>query len=161
MDEAKFCCDSKLDVKIMPSVEETKQQQQRGIALVATPLKTPETKRRSAFSFVTPIVCSGRRRREERAAYEATRTFIGAGFDEFEYADVKTPTLEVPIRPVSVLVITGTLLVRLSLGETKQGWQTSAVMARLILGDTAIDESGMGAVSWIQRMSLSSLGVEV
>jgi hypothetical protein len=59
--------------------------------LVATPVKTPETKRRSAFSFLTPIICSGRRRREERAVYEAASTFIGAGFEEFEYADVRDP----------------------------------------------------------------------
>ena len=152
MDEAEFWSDSKLDVTIMPTAHEKKQ----GTVLATPTNKTPQKKTRG-FGILTPLICSGRRRREERAVYEAASTFIGSGFEEFEYDHVDLSKSE-GARPVSVMYITGKLLVRLSLQE-KHGWKKSAVIARLVLGDTAIDESGKGVVTWVQSMPLSSLAV--
>lgn len=56
------------------------------------------------------------------------------------------------------MYITGKLLVRLGL-EEKHGWKRAAVIARLVLGDTVIDESGKGVVSWVQRTALTKLAV--
>jgi hypothetical protein len=153
MDEVEFWSDSKLDVNIMPTAEEKR----LGVAAYVTPIKTPERKQRSAFGIFMPLICSGRRRREERAVYEAASTFIGSGFEEFEYAGVDIPITEV-VGPVSVMYVVGKLLVRLSL-EEPHGWKKSAVIARLVLGDTAIDESGKGVLRWVQSMPLSSLAV--
>lgn len=153
MDEAEFWSDSKLDVNTMPTAEEKR----LGVAALAAPIKSPEKTQRSGFGIFTPLICSGRRSREERAVYEAASTFIGCGFEEFEYAGVDIPITEI-VGPVSIMYVIGKLLVRLSL-EEKHGWKKSAVIARLVLGDTAIDESGKGVLLWVQSMPLSSLAV--
>lgn len=144
MDDAEFWSDSKLDVATMPTVEERKQ----GMVL-ASPTMTPKkATKSSAFGIFMPLICSGRRRREERAVYEAASTFIGSGFEEFEYAQLDASVSERP-GPVSVMYITGKLLVRLGL-EEKHGWKRAAVIARLVLGDV---------VSWVQRTALTKLAV--
>ena len=89
--------------------------------------------------------------------YEAASSFIGSGFEDLEYAHVSVPPSDTR-QYVSVMYMTGKLLVRLSL-EEKHGWQKSAIIARLVLGDTAIDESGKGVLRWIQNISLSTLAL--
>jgi hypothetical protein len=104
----------------------------------------------SAFGIFMPLICSGLRRRQERAVYEAESTFIGSGFEELEYLGFDIPVTEV-VGPVSVMYVVGKLLVRLSLEEL-HGGKKSAIIARLVLGDTAIDESGKGVLRWVQSM---------
>lgn len=152
MDEAEFWSDTKLDVTMLPTAEEKKQGK-----VFATPTKTSAKKSRSGFGILSPLICSGRRRREERAVYEAASSFIGSGFEEFEYEHIDVSMSE-RVGPVSVMYITGKLLARLSF-EEKYGWKKAATMARLILGDTTINETGKGVVIWMQSISLSSLGV--
>jgi hypothetical protein len=148
---------------ISTSIEEKKRRVKSGPVLdIPSPIRTPiATKpQQSALSrILTPLICSSHRRREERAVFEAASIFI-SGFEESEYAESNYFDVSIPGRGVLVSVnfVTGKLLVRLSL-EEKHGWKKCAATARLVLGDTIVDESGRGVVDWLQRMPLATLAV--
>ncbi len=100
--------------------------------------------------------CYNNCRREGRTVYEAASIFIGSGVEDLEYAGVNIPITEV-VGPVSVIMyVTGKLVVQLK-SQRKHGWKKSAVTARLVLGDTAIDESGKVVLCWVHRTPLLSL----
>jgi hypothetical protein len=155
LSDADFWSDNRLDVGcISTSIEEKKRRVKSGPVMdIPSPIRTPiATKpQQSALSrILTPLICSSRRRREERAVYEAASIFI-SGFEESEYAESNYFDVSLPRRGVLVSVnfVTGKLLVRLSL-EEKDGWKKCAAIARLVLGDTIVDESGRGVVDWLQ-----------
>lgn len=166
--------DVKLNSSSIPTAEE-KQQPGKEVngkhpsdGVILTP---PKLKRQSTLTSMfnplfclraTPLICvgNGKEKCEEKVVYNANGAFIGSGFEEIDYdaLEQNSSILERGAK-VSVLFLTGKILVRLCLEDGEGGWNRAANLSRLVLGDTAIDESGEGVLKWFQRTPLQTLAV--
>eukprot|EP00548_Thalassiothrix_antarctica_P011723 CAMPEP_0194163202 /NCGR_PEP_ID=MMETSP0152-20130528/79913_1 /TAXON_ID=1049557 /ORGANISM="Thalassiothrix antarctica, Strain L6-D1" /LENGTH=900 /DNA_ID=CAMNT_0038873175 /DNA_START=1796 /DNA_END=4495 /DNA_ORIENTATION=+ len=119
---------------------------------------TSRKKFRSTLSaLLTPLSCI-RSRQKDCDIYKVNNSFISSTSEETEYEALNQGIL-ISERgaKVSVMFLTGKILVRLCVEDGKGGWTRAAILAQLVLGDTVIDESGKGVLEWFQRSSLPIL----
>mmetsp|Transcript_20400 Transcript_20400/g.30272 ORF Transcript_20400/g.30272 Transcript_20400/m.30272 type:complete len:1520 (+) Transcript_20400:178-4737(+) len=176
MTDAEFWSDDvKLNATSIPTAEEKKKIEKAANGrnpqadIILTPTKV---KRQSTLGVIfnplfcsrstTPLICIGssKKNRKKKLVYEATGAFVGSGFEEIDYDTLEQNTsMSERGAKVSVLFLTGKILIRLCVEDGEGGWTRAANLSRLVLGDNAIDESGEGILEWFQRLSLQSLAV--
>mmetsp|Transcript_1302 Transcript_1302/g.3303 ORF Transcript_1302/g.3303 Transcript_1302/m.3303 type:complete len:461 (-) Transcript_1302:13-1395(-) len=179
LDETEFWGDDAIDIALpVPDVEsptKSRKKTHSGDVVLPTspvikknvprPTKNVDDRQRSSFTrYLIPqsIICSGRKKREERAVYEAASTFIVSGFEELEYGvdGEEAPPID---RRFGITWMMSKFFVTLCMGPK---WKFAAAISELTTGQGSSRHNLFSLkptsfADWASRLKMGGFGTFV